>query len=81
MDESFSFTVTYNNKARDFEGLFQPYGYSYRISVDIDNATIFYERDEERNFRAILSPDAGEKIVDRNLVAAIGTRLEELFSD
>ena len=42
MGESFSFTVTYNNKARNFEGLFQPYGYSYRISVDIDNATIFF---------------------------------------
>lgn len=81
MDESFSFTVLHNNKTRDFEGLFQPYGYSYRIGVDIDNVTLFYERDEERNFRAILSPDAGNKVVDRNLVAAIGAKLEELFGD
>lgn len=81
MEESFTFTVTYNNKTREFEGLFQPYGYSYRICVEIDDATIFYERDEERNFRAILSPDAGDKIVDRNLIAAVGEKLEELFGD
>jgi hypothetical protein len=81
MEQSFTFPVTYDNKTREFEGLFQPYGFSYRISVAIDDSTIFYERDEERNLRAILSPDAGDKTVDRNLVAAVGAKLEELFGD
>jgi hypothetical protein len=53
-------------------------GYTYKIFVQVNDAEVVFEPDEERNFRAII-----EKDMDRNLspelIKAIGQSLEKYF--
>jgi len=77
--ESFTFSILYKNQERNFDAVLQQYGYSYRITIPIDGMDIFFEPDEERNYRAILPDAAGNKKVDAQLLQTIATRLEEIF--
>lgn len=78
--ESFTFSVLYKGQERNFDAALQQYGYSYRITITIDGVDIFFEPDEERNYRAILPDAAGnKKEIDPKLLQVIATRLEEIF--
>ena len=78
--ESFTFSVLYKNQERNFDAVLQQYGYSYRITIPVDGMDIFFEPDEERNYRAILPDVTGnKKKIDLQLLQTIASRLEEIF--
>ena len=69
MDDAFELPVRYRNQDLNYPGYFKRRGYSYRIEMQIDGFVIYFEPDEERNWRAIMdtspnnhSPIPGDKI-------------------
>ena len=80
IQESFTFSVLYNNQEKEFDAVLQQYGYSYRITIPVDDTDIIFEPDEERNYRAVV-PDnfANKKSIDSKLLQAIAMKLEEIF--
>jgi len=58
MVQNFIIPVIYKGEETDFEASFQPWGYTYRIAVDLFGTTVLFEPDEEGSYRAMMSPDA-----------------------
>ena len=54
MDDDLEVPVTYKNQELIFYAKFMQFGYSYEFEVDVNGIMIFFEPDEERNFRAII---------------------------
>ncbi|HEX2607916.1 MAG TPA: hypothetical protein VHK91_11075 [Flavisolibacter sp.] len=81
MDEDFEIPVPYKDRELVFKARLLTMGYTYKIEVDLEGASILFEKDEEKNWRAIMDPDqAGSpEKVDRELVRAIGQTLEALL--
>jgi hypothetical protein len=77
MDVLMTIPVTYLGKELEFEAKFYPYGFIYRIELNLDGITVFFEPDEERNYRAIIAPEHLKKIhkLDTGLLAAIASQL------
>ena len=82
MEDSFEIDVTYKNVQMIFPAAFQRVGYSYRIVVQVNEASVCFEPDEERNFRIVLMPGQSEREmerVDKALLALLHDRLVELL--
>lgn len=79
--EEFDLPVTYKGREEIFNVQLQITGYTYRLVVDVHGQPINFERDEDRNLRALLDYDDVEnnKSVDRELVKAIGDAIETIF--
>lgn len=72
--------VTFNGKNFEFPARLLKYGYSFRLEVDIEGTIFHYERDEERNWRAVIAHEGipvGKK-TDANLLKAITEVIEEI---
>jgi hypothetical protein len=80
MNEGFQIPVTYNGKEAQFPARLLAYGYSYKIEVEINDALILFEPDEERNWRAQSSVEDIEKNkkISTGLLEAIAHALEEI---
>ncbi len=78
MDEHFELPVWYQEQEYQFPAEFHPYGYSYRIIVQVQDKRITFELDEERKYRAI-SVEEGDDRIDGRLLAAIVETLDELL--
>jgi hypothetical protein len=80
MVEDFKIPVLYNNQRLNFPAQLLRYAYSYKIEVDVEGTKIFFEPDEERNWRALVGYEEVE--VNRNLngelLKAIATSIEEI---
>lgn len=61
MEDPFIITVAYKGQDRDFEAELLQMGYIHKFHVIVEGANIFFERDEEGNYRAILQEDPDEK--------------------
>lgn len=83
MDNSFDIPVTYESHNYNFPAELIPYGYSYKIEVDVFGKLISFERDEEQRFRAVMAYDELEHrdTVDKVLLQAIAIELLLLFKD
>jgi len=80
MAETFTLQVLYKNKERSFDAELRVTGYTYRIVVTVDNREIVFERDEERNYRAILTEETEiRNLPDVELLKAIANELEIAF--
>jgi hypothetical protein len=53
-DEEFEIPVSYDNKELSFHARLRVYGYSFKIEVEIAGIKVMFERDEERNCRALI---------------------------
>jgi hypothetical protein len=67
MDESLKIPVEHKGEELEFEAKLIPYGYIHRIAVDIEGVEVYFEPDEERQYRAILSEEATEKDIVPNV--------------
>ena len=78
MEQTFIIPVIYEGEETDFEASFQPYGYTYRIAVDLFGNTVLFEPDEEGSYRALISPTeiVVSKAINRELLAAVVRVLE-----
>jgi hypothetical protein len=81
MEGSFELPVCYEKKEILLPAQLHQYGYSYKIEVEVNGSSIFFERDEERNWRAVgeAAQDQTQSI-SSDLLAAIATSLEQLFA-
>ena len=73
MDYDLEVTVTYKNQELIYYAKFIQFGYSYKFEVDVNGVIVFFEPDEERNFRAIIDPtiDHENHKIDKELIQLI----------
>jgi hypothetical protein len=78
MDDLIIIPITYLGKELEFEGKFYPYGFIHRIELNLNGIIVFFEPDEERNYRALIAPEHSEKSrsLDTGLLAAIAAQLK-----
>ena len=81
MDDTIEIPVNYKNKNLMFEAKFLQFGYSYKFQIDVNGTTIFFEPDEERNFRAIVDPsiENGHNNIDVELIQLIAESLQAIL--
>jgi hypothetical protein len=74
----FELPVTFNDKELLFPGKFLDYGYSSKIEMDIEGTKVFFEHDEERNWRALISFEdvQANKKLDKDLLEAIARAID-----
>ncbi|WP_132055655.1 hypothetical protein [Pseudocnuella soli] len=79
MDEGFEISVPYKNGEILVPVKLLPQGFSYKIEATVNGTVVWFEPDEERNFRAVLPPegDTTAHPPDAALLQAIATALEE----
>lgn len=80
MEEPFILTVVHNGKQHDFETQLILTGYTHKFRVVFIelNMSIFFERDEEGSYRAVLPPEVTEQEagkIDKGLLQAIAEKI------
>ena len=77
MEDEFSLPVHFNNKEWQFHGKLLKYGYTYKIEIDVNGTKVLFERDEERNWRALISYEdiQANKQLDARLLERIALEL------
>ena len=82
MDEPIMITVLYEGEERNLEVQLQLTGYTHRFLVVIDGVDIYFEPDEERQYRAIIPPEQADRArkIDRDLLQAVADTLHEVLS-
>lgn len=81
MDDVFLLTVPYRNEELEFESRLLVSGYVYKIEVNINGIPVLFEPDEERNYRALVSPEQVEgkgSQLKIDLLQAVAQALETL---
>ncbi|MGN6294104.1 MAG: hypothetical protein ACTHMV_15260 [Chitinophagaceae bacterium] len=79
MVDSFILELVYNNEPKQFEAEFHKMSrFTHRMVVNINGAQVYFEPDEERNYRAVLSENSSS-VPDAGLVKAVADKLHELF--
>lgn len=81
MDADLEVPVTYKNQELIFNAKFIQFGYSYKFDVDVNGILVFFEPDEERNFRAVIDPviDYGNHKIDKELIQLIAEALATML--
>lgn len=81
MEDEFEIPVAFNNREMNFPARLLHYGYTYKIKVEVNGTTVLFERDEERNWRALIPYEDIEKnrAINKELLQAIGQSIEEIL--
>jgi hypothetical protein len=81
MNESFDLPVVFKNKEMLLPAQLHQYGYSFKIEVEVNGTAVFFERDEERNWRAMVQPSDMEmnSSLSKELLQAILTSIERVL--
>lgn len=88
MEDPFILTVSYKGQDRDFEAELLQMGYIHKFHVIVEGADLFFERDEEGCYRAILQDDpekkgtrdAHIKTPDPQLLKLIAEKIESILA-
>lgn len=80
MEESFTIPVVYKGIDMEFEARLQVFGYSHRFLVSIEGTDVFFERDEEGHYRAVIPPEHPGKVPNGSLLKQIAEAIEEILS-
>lgn len=83
MDEPFYLTVKHKGKEKDYEAQLVMTGYTHKFVVQVDDVELWYERDEEGAYRAILPPTVTDKqaaSLDKELVQIIANKIEQILT-
>ncbi|MDB5206694.1 MAG: hypothetical protein JWR72_1769 [Flavisolibacter sp.] len=80
MNEDFELPVDYKGNESFFTARLLPQGYTYKIEVEIAEAKVLFEKDDQGEWRALIDPekDTSEKI-DIELLKAVVASLEAIF--
>jgi hypothetical protein len=80
MEDDFKLEFSFKGKEKIFPARLVHMGYIYKIQVDLDDRQVYFERDEERNWRVLADPEEkGVKEPDRELLGAIAEKIEEIL--
>ena len=79
--DTFDLSVFYNNEELLLPAQLHQYGYTYKIEVDVNGTPVFFERDDERNWRALVEPSTLESHhhLKVELLQAIADSLQQSF--
>ncbi len=81
MEEQFELPVAFNKQELHFPAKLLNYGYSYKLEVDIEGTKVLFEPDEERNWRALTTPEEinTNKKITVDLLKAIVSSIEDIL--
>lgn len=83
MDEDFELPVPFKGEKLMLPARLLRFGYTYRIEVDIDVLKVSFEKDDEQNWRALLSAEALQQYpqhkVDVDLLQAIAAAIDDVL--
>ena len=81
MEEPFFIDVNYQGEELEFEGQLHLSGYQHKIEINVNDIAVFFEPDEERNYRALISMEQmnNNKKLKPELLRAIAERLDSLL--
>lgn len=76
--EPLDFTIEFKGKTRRYTASLYRYGYTFRIQVDIEEHQVYFEPDEEGQFRALFEENSTKVSppLDGELVKAIAAELQ-----
>lgn len=75
MDQDFELPIDYKGKEWLLPARLIRFGYTYRLEVDINGTTVSFEKDEERNWTALVNPETSNANADVGIINAIIHRL------
>lgn len=80
MDDSFMIEIAYQDKQLEFEARLRITGYTHKIEVIVEDIPVLFEPDEERTYRALISPEHTETShkIKPGILEAIAQKLELL---
>ncbi|GAA4790812.1 hypothetical protein GCM10023231_18370 [Olivibacter ginsenosidimutans] len=55
MEESFTININYQHAEHVFDTKILSLGYTYKVEVIIDGTVVYFEPDEERHYRAVVT--------------------------
>lgn len=81
MEDEFMLPVMYNGKEMEFPAKLLNYGYIVKLEVEIEGTPVFFERDEDRNWRAILLFEDAQanKKMDSQLLKTVAEAIDGLL--
>jgi hypothetical protein len=81
MDEPFELPITYKGEELLFPARLLQIGYTHRFAVDVYGQEVFFEPDEERNYRALIDAAHLEsnKKISVDLLQAIAEGIEAIL--
>ncbi len=78
MSEDLTLELSYNGKELSLPIQLIRWGYTYRLQVIINGTPVIFERDEERNWRAMIEENNNlHQPPDKNLLEAISKEIEK----
>ncbi|HUN01262.1 MAG TPA: hypothetical protein PLS00_00290 [Niabella sp.] len=77
MENNFILSFIHNNKSYDLNTKFIRLGFIYQFHILIENSTLIFERDEERQYRVIDTNPLGTN-VDKDFLQAVIHHLSKL---
>lgn len=82
MDEEFQLPVFYNGRELLIPARLHLYGFTQKIETNVESIVVMFERDEERNWRAIVTPVEWEKnrSIKPDLLQAIARSIEAVLA-
>jgi hypothetical protein len=78
LDEPIIIPLTFDGKEREFAARLQTWAYGHRIFIDVDGAELIIERDDEGEYRVLVSPEHSGPLPSPDLVQAIIGTLQAL---
>jgi hypothetical protein len=80
MNDEFDIPVSFGGKEYNFPTRLLNYGHTIKLEVEIEGNTIFFEPDEERNWRALVPFDEITTAQKTNsaLLRAVAEAIEEI---
>jgi hypothetical protein len=82
VNDELTLSIEHKGEQKDYQARLVQFGYSYRIVVTVNDVGIYFEPDEERNFRIVAIPEQDEKLlrkIDKNVLSLLKEKLEEVL--
>lgn len=83
MTDEFILEIEYKGQLKKLPAQLLLQGYTHRFKVRLDSLEVFFEPDEEGNYRAISIPGQDEKLlekIDRSLLRAIQEKIQAILA-
>ncbi|MDZ4794956.1 MAG: hypothetical protein SGI83_11810 [Bacteroidota bacterium] len=80
MENEYMLPVIFNGKESEFPAKLLIYGFTSKMQVEIDGTKVFFELDDERNWRALISYDdaLANKKISSYLLRAVAEAIEKI---
>lgn len=80
MSVPISLTIQHRNTDYEVLAQIEPRGYTYRVLIEVQNAPVYFEPDEEGNFRAIVESRYHQDSMDKELLQKIADLLKDALA-